>query len=345
MDTGMTYKLKKMPTPFDSGLLYTAVAICYVYVARLIVGFNFSQEGNLVLSQIIFLLAFPLLFALIRGYDIKKTFRIKAPRPIEVVIMLLISPVMVIAGFCAGFIGLLSVKGIFGSVYLDNGVTDLMDNSLLITLLLMAVLPALCEEFLFRGMIQSGAEKLGIGWSIFLSGLLFGLFHFDFQRLAAQALIGFLSAYVVYRTDSIFNGMILHFMNNALILTLSHSLAGMQPQESYSQVVVTDPFELPEFTQLAQDYGMSLKEIMAISAVFIAVILIIAIVVILGLLIVLRAVTPKPVQNIEKTKGIKVGILMGLPGLLLIGIKYIALGLILLNNPLGKDILDFMGMY
>lgn len=339
------YKPKKLPTPFDSGLIYTVIAILYVYVAKLVGALNFPQEINLLLSQILFFVVPPILLARARGYDIKKTFRLKAPRLTEAALMLVMSPVMVIAGISAGYIGLLSVKGIFGRVYLDNSINSLAGNTLLVTLLLMAVLPAICEEFLFRGMIQRGMEKLGMGWSIFLSGILFGLFHFDFQRLAAQALIGFLSAYVVYRTDSIFNGMILHFMNNGLLLLISHSITSTQPPSNYSQVNVTDPFDLPEFTQLAQDYGISLQEIIGISVAIFAVVLVVALVVIFGLLLVLRAITPKHSQDTGSLKGKKVGILMGLPGLLLIAVVYTTLGMKLLENPLGQSILRFMGIY
>ena len=88
---------RKLPVPFDSGLLYTIVAIYYVYASRYITKFNFSTEINLVLSQILFLVVPPLLLAFIRKYDIKETFRLKAPKPLEVLLMLVISPVMVIA--------------------------------------------------------------------------------------------------------------------------------------------------------------------------------------------------------------------------------------------------------
>ncbi|NLB79390.1 MAG: CPBP family intramembrane metalloprotease [Clostridiaceae bacterium] len=334
-------KQKKLPVPFDSGLLYTVVAIYYVYVSQYIVKLNLPTELNLVLSQILFLVVPPVLLAVIRKYDIKNTFRLKAPKPLEVLLMLVISPVMVIAGFCAGFIGLLAVKGVFGRVYIGGDVTDLMSKNLLISLLLVAVLPAVCEELLFRGMIQRGLERIGAGWSIFLSGILFGLFHFDFQRLAAQTMIGFLAAYVVYRTGSIINGMILHFSNNGLLTLFANYMAGTEGQGAQ---VVTDPFDIPEFTQLAQQYNVSLEQLLGIMAAVFAVFLVISIVIIFGLIIILRAITKNTFEKPEKTKGSAKGMLIGLPGLLMIGIVYTGLGLMLLNNNIGQEILRFMGM-
>lgn len=341
MEKEINHVKKKLPVPFDSGLLYTVVAIYYVYASRYIVKLNLPTEINLILSQILFLVVPPLMLTLIRKYDIKDTFRLKAPRPLEVLLMLVISPVMVIAGFCAGFIGLLAVKGIFGRVYIGGDVTDLMSNSLMISLLLVAVLPAVCEELLFRGMIQRGLERIGAGWSIFLSGILFGLFHFDFQRLAAQTLIGFLSAYVVYRTGSIFNGMILHFSNNGLLTLFANFMAGSELQGTQ---VVTDPFDIPEFTQLAQQYNMSLEQLLGTMAVVFAVLLAISVVIIFGLIIILRAITRTTFEKPEKIKGSGKGMLIGLPGLLMIGVVYTGLGLMLLNNNIGQQILKVMGM-
>lgn len=342
MDGEQIREKNKLPVPLDSGILYTVVALYYVYVSQLIVKFQFNDTVNLIISQVMFFLAPPLILALIRGYDIKKTFRLKAPRPLEVLLMLLISPVMVIAGFCAGYIALVGVKAVFGRVLISGEIGEYMNQGIFVSLLLVAVLPAICEEFLFRGLIQRGMEGgLGAGWAIFLSGLLFGLFHFDFQRLAAQTLIGLIAAYVTYRTGSIFNGMILHFMNNGLLTLLSNYAT--QAAEGNQVQVVTDPFETPEFVEMASSYGMSLTEFLGIMSVVLAVVLVCSLVVIFGLLLIVRTITSKTVEKPEKVKGSAKGLLLGLPGLLLIVIVYVSLGLVLVNNPLGRQILVFFG--
>jgi membrane protease YdiL (CAAX protease family) len=332
----------RLPVPFDSGILYTVVAIYYTYVSKILARFNFNDEINLLLSQLLFLVAPTLILCLIRRYDIKKTLRLKAPKPLEVLLMLVISPVMVITGFCSGFLALFAVKSIFGRVYLSGEVADFMSKGMLISILLVAVTPAICEELLFRGMIQRGIERLGPGWGIFLSGLLFGLFHFDFQRLAAQALIGFIAAYAVYRTGSIVNGMILHFMNNAMLTLLANYAAKSNPGGGTQ--IVTDPFATAEFIQLAQQYGMTLDQLLGVMAIVLAVILAASVLVIFGLIIVLRAITQNKAEKPEKIKGSAKGLLMGLPGLALIAIVYVSLGLMLVNNGLGKRILTIFGI-
>lgn len=170
--------IKKLPVPLDAGIMYTISAIYYVYVSQLLVVFNLKTEVNLVLSEVLFFAVPPIILALLRRYDIKKTFRLKAPRPLEVLLMLIISPVMIIAGVCSGFLALMAVKVVFGRVYLAGDISQLMSNNLWVSLFVVAVIPAVCEELLFRGMIQRGLERLGVGWGIFFKWFVIWTFSF-----------------------------------------------------------------------------------------------------------------------------------------------------------------------
>jgi membrane protease YdiL (CAAX protease family) len=332
----------RLPVPLDSGILYTVVAIYYVYVSQLLIKFQLNDITNLIISEMLFFAVPPIFLALVKKYDIRKTFRLKAPRPSEALLMVMMSPIVVTAGFCSGFIALLGVKKIFGRVYLAANVADYMSKGLFISILLVALLPAICEELLFRGMIQRGVERLGAGWSILLSGLLFGLFHFDFQRLAAQTLIGFIAAYVVYRTGSIFNGMILHFMNNGLLTLLSNYSANLA--DGMNTQVITDPFATKSFIDLAGQFNMTLDKLLGVMAAVLAVILAASLLVLFGMLYLLRSMTITTVKKPERIRGSAKGLLAGLPGLFLIALVYTALGLMLLNNEKGRMILQLLGM-
>ncbi len=338
--------LRKLPGTFDAGVMYTLAAVLFAYLGNFLhlafSNLKLTDDIYVIFSEAVIIALPPILYAALRRMDIKKTFRLKAPRPLEVLVMLLISPIMIIAGLCAGFIALILIKKTFGTVLLGGTVTNLMNNGILWSLFIVAVIPAVCEEILFRGMIQRGMEGLGAGWSIFLSGLLFGLFHFDFQRFAAQALIGFVAAYAVYRTGSIFNGMILHFMNNGL-LTLVSSLS-YQQQSGDATPMMIDPFTFPEFVEMANQYGMSVDDFLTQIIIVFAVIMAVALFLILGLLILLRSITKPRFEKPVPVKGSGLGLLAGVPGLALILIVYAALGLTLLGNPVGRELLRILGI-
>lgn len=80
-----------------------------------------------------------------------------------------------------------------------------------------AIIPALCEEILFRGLVQKSFEqKFKPYFSIFITSLFFGLYHFNPYGLVALVALGFYFGFAAYKSDSIFIPMILHFINNFL---------------------------------------------------------------------------------------------------------------------------------
>jgi len=84
-------------------------------------------------------------------------------------------------------------------------------------LLYMAVLPAICEELAFRGMLLSGLRrKLRPAALIVGVGLIFGLFHVTLFRIAPTAALGMVLTAIALMTGSVFPGMLLHAGNNAI---------------------------------------------------------------------------------------------------------------------------------
>jgi sodium transport system permease protein len=92
--------------------------------------------------------------------------------------------------------------------------------SLWLALLLFSVTPALCEEALFRGLTLSGLRRLGPWAAICISALMFGVAHASIYRLIPTFLIGLGLGYVAWRSGSIFCSMIVHALNNGLIILL-----------------------------------------------------------------------------------------------------------------------------
>jgi sodium transport system permease protein len=99
--------------------------------------------------------------------------------------------------------------------------------------LLMAVLPAICEELAFRGFILSGLRHLGHKWrAIFYSALLFGISHMLLQQSIAATILGVVIAILAVQSGSILPGMIFHAVHNSLALAAGHitpELAGRYP--------------------------------------------------------------------------------------------------------------------
>lgn len=93
-------------------------------------------------------------------------------------------------------------------------------TSLWVVWLLIAVTPALCEEFFFRGLVLSGLRKFGMVPAILVCALLFGLAHSSIYRLMPTMFIGGLLTWLVWRSGSIWCSIVGHALNNGIAATL-----------------------------------------------------------------------------------------------------------------------------
>jgi membrane protease YdiL (CAAX protease family)/ABC-type transport system involved in multi-copper enzyme maturation permease subunit len=84
-------------------------------------------------------------------------------------------------------------------------------------ILYIAVLPAICEELAFRGILLTGLKrKLPAAALVVVVGVIFGLFHVSLFRIAPTAVLGMILTVIALLTGSVYPGMLMHFGNNAL---------------------------------------------------------------------------------------------------------------------------------
>jgi sodium transport system permease protein len=99
-------------------------------------------------------------------------------------------------------------------------------------LLVIALLPAVCEELAYRGFILSGLRRAGHKWTaIALASLFFGLAHGIFQQKLTSCAIGLVLGYLAVQTRSLLPCMAFHFTNNALVVLMSR--VGPEVLEAY----------------------------------------------------------------------------------------------------------------
>lgn len=82
-------------------------------------------------------------------------------------------------------------------------------------LFLMAVVPAVFEETVYRGVFYNEYSKLNPWKAALLSGFLFGLMHGNINQFCYAAVMGILFALLIEATGSILSTMLVHFWINA----------------------------------------------------------------------------------------------------------------------------------
>ncbi len=93
---------------------------------------------------------------------------------------------------------------------------------LLLGLLVIAVIPGIGEELLFRGLIQGKLSAIfkNPHIAIWVAAFLFALFHFQFYGLVPRMLLGALFGYLYWWSGSLVLAMVAHFFNNGFTLVM-----------------------------------------------------------------------------------------------------------------------------
>ena len=88
-------------------------------------------------------------------------------------------------------------------------------------LIVIAIIPATMEEILFRGLILNSTQKgSGSILAIVFSGLCFSLYHGSVEQTVYQFICGCLFAFLAVRSHSVLPSIVIHFLNNAIIIIL-----------------------------------------------------------------------------------------------------------------------------
>ncbi len=91
-------------------------------------------------------------------------------------------------------------------------------SALIVNLIIMALMPAIGEELLFRGLIMNWFSKIisNIHINILITAIIFSAIHMQFYGFIPRMLLGMLLGYSVYWTRSLWAPILLHFINNGI---------------------------------------------------------------------------------------------------------------------------------
>lgn len=88
--------------------------------------------------------------------------------------------------------------------------------------IVIAILPAVFEEIMFRGLLLNCNENgMGSVRAIFVTGFCFSLFHASPEQTVYQFIAGCAFAFIAVRSGSLLPSILMHFINNALIVILA----------------------------------------------------------------------------------------------------------------------------
>lgn len=210
----------KKPSVAQTSILFSITIIVFVLLGYRVQSNEF-YSGILITEFI--LISFPtLLFLIFSRVRMKEVLRLNKSRFMNFFVTFWIVVFAIPLAAVFNILNLFIVDKIFGKIVVEA--MPVGDNvlGLLLSILVIAGSAGICEEFLFRGVVQRGFEDLGPVKSIFMAAFLFSLMHLDIQRIFGTFVLGVIIGFIVYKTNSLFCGMFAHFTNNAIAVTAGY---------------------------------------------------------------------------------------------------------------------------
>lgn len=175
-----------------------------------------NEYLGVVLLQVLIFLVPGLIYCRLRGTAFTERLRLVLPRLSHVLLLF--------SALCALITGGLLISIYTGGMgTLDQGFT-LYDTfsakggntvgEVTYLILAYAALPAVCEEFIYRGVLCATLEPKGLLPTILYSSLAFGMLHFQLSHLPVYIFAGALLCAVLYCTRSLVATMLVHFFYN-----------------------------------------------------------------------------------------------------------------------------------
>ncbi len=239
---------KNIPNIKVTSILFSSVVVLIIVFSGFLTTGNFTS--NIILSQIFIILIPPLILIGYYKFDLKQTLRLHKVSFKNIVfslsILIFSYPIIIFINSLLIFV----TKQSLDEFQANNIPVAQTLPQLLLFIFIIGVMPGVCEEVLMRGFILKGFERLGMKWAIFISSALFGLMHIHFLKIFPTFLLGLIIAFTVYRTNSIFTGMILHFFNNSLATLLLFGVTKISPVlENQMPNIETNQIDFESFSQ------------------------------------------------------------------------------------------------
>ncbi len=215
---------KKKTFDIFDGALACLVFVILEFVFSLAISY-IPRSGaiNTVLTVILELLFVAASFSVVlfRNKDIYKSTTLNKKFNGKIVLFALaIAGISIIAfsRLTSGFIMLMEKFGYQG-VLGDTNVSNF--GLYVLSIITVCVVPAFCEELLFRGVVLNSFRGLNKWIGIIVSGFLFMLMHGNPDQTVHQLLLGIILGYIAWETKNIWVTMLIHFFNNFIAITIT----------------------------------------------------------------------------------------------------------------------------
>ena len=227
----------KMRSCTSAPILCAMLYLCTLAASMLLRGADLSTNlyllatgGAQLLSYLVPLILYGLLF----GLPHPRALRLRAPHKKSVGALLFLGLLVLLFSFT---ISLLLVR--VGFLTVRGSATDFSRADPTVLFFVVILLPAVCEEIVFRGILPAAFESCGVLPAMVGSSLLFAFAHMDLTRLLIYFAAGMLFCAMTYVSRSLFPSILMHILYNAAMVYLAGYVRGIAVHlESFALLLI-----------------------------------------------------------------------------------------------------------
>jgi membrane protease YdiL (CAAX protease family) len=206
------------------------VIYALLLLSRLIDSAFLTRESEYLSIILLQLMIFPIpayLYVRLRSGDIIKSLRLGGLRLSHLFLLISASLMLICGCTLLGLLcGMMSAQPSFTLYDTFASVNDGSVGASIRLVLAYGLLPAFCEELVFRGILCAEHEKHGILYASVVSALFFAFLHFDLAALPVYLFAGMLLSLVMYVTRSTVAAMVVHLVYNLFGIFVQAGLSG-----------------------------------------------------------------------------------------------------------------------
>jgi sodium transport system permease protein len=215
----------------QSLILYTVIVVSFYFTS--IAFFKAFDINGIPLTHFFTLFLPGILVSVLDKKDIREVYLLRKPSASKYIYIGfgLWVAVLIISGIYSVF----AVKLLPEEAKLLEAFDYLFSNlTLTYQLVVIAAIPAVVEELLFRGLfLSSFLEHMKPLRAMVFTSLMFAVMHFSLLKMFPTFMLGMVFAYTVYRTNSILPAIALHFINNGFSVVGTYFLLNTELETGY----------------------------------------------------------------------------------------------------------------
>jgi membrane protease YdiL (CAAX protease family) len=194
-----------------------------------------SPYLSVIVIQLLILALPSVFYCTLRGKEFRAGLRINL-FPLSAIILIVSASVLIVSG--SGLIGA-GMNALFPEAFSASSSTAAAGSAdSFYYVIAFAVVPAITEEVLFRGIILTEFTSKGVFCAVTVSSLAFAMSHFSFVRFPVYLFSGLVLAAVTFAARSLIAAVIVHLVNNIFVVFFEDYVMYLTRRQNVSSVLI-----------------------------------------------------------------------------------------------------------